>query len=255
MIPSFRLEALENRQLLSVATPVFCEVQPLAQPAVTATVAQPKLAANSFFLGSPTLKNALGGISGKLALKIKTVSGTAVTATLYSTNWGGFNVAVAGTINSAGAISLTGKNANTNVASFKGTLNSTSKVISGSCTIVQMGVTLTGTITETRTLTAPVLTTPTYPSLVGKYTVTCSNGNKDTMPITKQTGGLFWGSADGVITGFQSAPGVFRMHLVQSFGYTNITGIRHSDGSLSGSSMWYDTDGSKGTLTFVAHKV
>jgi hypothetical protein len=253
MIPSFSLESLENRQLLSVAAPAVAEARPVFQPAVTVRVAQPRLVASSYFLGSPTL----GGISGKLALKIKTVSGTAVTATLYSTDFGGFNVAVTGTITSAGAISLTGKSATCTVTSFKGTLSSTSKVISGSCTVVQNGVTLTGKITETRSATAPVLTTPTYPSLLGKYSGVLNDGSHVTINITKQSGGLFWGNSNngGVTTGFQSAPGVFRMHDVDKSGYTNITGSKQSGGSLSCSFKNYGTDGSTSAGTFVLNKV
>jgi hypothetical protein len=253
MIPSCRMETLESRQLLSVAAPVMAEAQPLDQPVVTLMATQPKLVANSDFLGSPTL----GGISGKLALKIKTVSGTAVTATLYSTDYGGFTVAVTGTISSAGAISLAGKSSTCQVTAFKGSLNSTSKSISGSCAIIQMGVALKGTITETRTATAPVLKTLTYPSLLGKYRGTLSGGGNPIFSITKQTGGLFWGKTnDGnIITGFQSAPGVFHFHWVSSDSYTNVTGTRHSDGSLSGSAIKYGNDGSKKTQTFVVNKV
>jgi hypothetical protein len=255
MNPEFRVEPLENRQMLSVAAPVVAEVQSLVQPAITVKVAQPKLVANTYFLGSPTL----GGISGRLVLKITTVSGTAVTAVLYSTNWGGFTVGVAGTINSAGAILLTGMSSTCQVTAFKGTLDSTNKVISGSCTIVQMGLALKGTITETRTSTAPILTTPTYPSLLGTYNGTSSDGIHPTLSITKQAGGLLWGKAVSgdavVVTGFQSAPGVSRLHAVESDGYTNITGTRRSDGSLNGTANWYGNDGGKKTSTFVMTKV
>ena len=257
MNPSFSLETLENRQLLSVAAPVLAEVQPLVQPAVMVKVVQPKLTANSYYLGSPTLS----GISGKLALKIKTAYGTAVTATLYSTDFGGFNVDVTGTVSTAGALSLTGKSSTCRVSSFKANLGSGNKVITGSCTIVQMGFTIKGAITETRTTTPPVLKTVTYPSLLGKYTGVASNGNRPTITITKQTGGLFWGTAIGsakvvsVITGFQSSPGVFRMHGVASDGYSNTSGTVLSDGALNCSVAWHDNDGSKGTQTFVAHKV
>jgi len=256
MTPSCRLEALESRQLMSVAAPVLVEAQPLPQPALTAMATHPKLVANTYFLGSPTL----GGISGKLALKIKTISGTAVTATLYSTDWGGFTIAVTGAINSAGAISLTGKNSTTRVTAFKGTLSSTSKVISGSCTIVQMGITLKGTISETRSSTAPVLKTYKYPSLLGKYSGTLSDGNHPTLSITKQTGGLFWGTTSGgsapsALTGFQSSPGVFQIIGVESSGYTIITGTRRSNGSLSASAIWYGNDGSKEAQTGVFKKV
>lgn len=253
MISSFRLEALENRQLLSVAAPVAAEFQPLHHPAVAALAAQPKLVANTYFLGSPTLS----GMPGKLALKIKTVPGTAVTATLYSTNWGGFTVAVAGTINSAGAISLTGQSSTCRVTAFKGTLSSTSKVITGSVTIVQMGLALKGTMTQTRTLTAPVLTTPRYPSVLGNYRGTRRESGQPTVAITasitKQTGALFWGGT--TVTGFQSAPGVFYLQSVDPDGYSIVSGIVHSNGSLSGTYTHYNKDGSKGTGTLLLYKV
>ena len=256
MVSSWRLEALENRQLLSVALPMAAEVQPLNQPALTAMVAQPKLVANSYFLGSPKL----GGISGKLALKIKTVSGTAVTATLYSGSWGGFSVAVTGTITSAGVLTLSGKSSTCKVTGFTGTLSSTSKVISGTCTIVQMGWALTGTITASRVSTAPVLTAPAVPSTVGTYAGTGSDAGKISISITKQTGCLFWGKSFEnkgsvfTLTGIEYAPNKFTFHIAESGGYTNVSGSVLSDGSWSGSWAWRGTDGSTQGGTFTTHK-
>jgi hypothetical protein len=136
--PSFHLEAMDNHQMLSVDEPVVADVRPLIQPAITAKAVQPRLVANACFLGSTTLE----GISGELALKIKMVSFTAATATLYSTNWDDFSVAVTCTINSAGAMFLTGKTSACTVTSFKGTIDSASKTITGSYTIVQTGLNL-----------------------------------------------------------------------------------------------------------------
>ena len=75
MTPSFSLETLENRQLLSVAAPVLTEVQPLNQPALTVKVAQPKL-------GS-------GEIAGERILTTKTVSSIAAKfLKSKKVNWG-----------------------------------------------------------------------------------------------------------------------------------------------------------------------
>ena len=232
MSPLF-IEQLEQRTFLSAT--VGAESAPVmtAQAVTAAATATAKL---RLYVQTYTGSATINGIVGTLNLKITSISGSAVKATLSSTQWGGFSVALTGTVKSAtGAVSLTGKNANTNVKAFKCTIASNNKTLTGTIKGTQMGLSASGSFKINRVSIPPVVATVKWPSLVHKYKGSASNGNTVTMSITKQSQGCFWGTSNqGTVTGFVMTNGEFYMMITNSNGYTTVHGTRNSKGVLSG---------------------
>jgi hypothetical protein len=249
---SLWIDSLESRMFLSVGLDaevsdgVDSDVSLVAL--LTSTTKASSTLKKGWYQGSGTL----GDKSGKLCLQVISVSSGKVTGKLTSADWGAFSVSVNGSF-SGGIVSLTGKNSETNIKSFKGTLSGNK--LSGSANILQMGVTVKGTFAISFTAKTPGLTNVREPTVTGQYKVKSSDGKTLAMSITKQVDGKFWGKIDGHnLTGVIIADGDFGFRVQESDGWSEVWGTRSSKGTMSGDWEWHGNGGDTESGTFTATK-
>jgi hypothetical protein len=252
---SFFMDSLEPRMFLSVGVDIEASDGTESDLNLVATLNTTTKASGTlkkgWYKGSGTLKDE----SGSLYLQVQSIASGKITGKLQSAEWGAFSVSVSGSF-AGGVVSLTGKNSDTNIKSFKGTLSGSK--LSGTSTIVQMGVTVKGKFAISYTSSAPGLTNVKEPSVLGSYDLSVDGKNQGVMYITKQVDGKFWGKVEKEkekkttkITGVILASGHFGLYAKESEGYTIGFGTRDpSTGTISGDAEWHDNSGDTETQTF-----
>jgi len=252
------MEDLEQRQLLSVSVPSGSMLGADGYPAEMATMQPAKVAAKvASVLGNYLSKASFGDQPGQMVLQITSQKGSKVAGRLYSSDWGGFDVAVAGTVDAKGKLVLSGRNATLTLKKLTLQVGPKNATLQGSCSLVQMRIPVSLTIQFGKLRKAPPKPAPAKaPSIVGSYHGYSydEDGSKSgkTMTITKQDGGRIWGNVDGSpLTGVVLKNGIFRMIVREEEGYADVTGDVARNGSMEG--HWEYTgkdDTSSGTFEF-----
>ncbi len=241
-------EMLESRQMLSVSVASLAA----APPAGSAIVMAPMVATSALKVGTYEGSATLDGLTGKFALKVSSVAGTAVTGILSSAAWGGFKVTVTGTFSSTRTLTLTGASGTCRLKSFSGKLASDNKTVTGTLSITQMGVALKASVKVVRVVTASVLKAPVVLNLSGThFRGSVSDGTRNGFRITRQTGGLFWGTFDSgdKMTGFIAAGNKVRLVASKPSGHSTAKAQATST-TMVGSWSWFGTNGDRESGTF-----
>jgi len=249
MIRAF-IESLETRQFLSVSLPHVSAPQDAPEMVMAAS---PVAAATKVIqaVGNYSCTAKFDGEPGLMILKITSQKSIAVSGSLYSMDWGGFNIAITGTIDAQGTLTLKGSNKTFKLKRFTVQVASNAASLTGSCSIVQMGISATAKVKLGKLSKAPPRATPAKaPSLLGSYNGTAYSNTGDhpnsvSLAFTKQDGGHIWGKDDQgeAITGVVLKDGRFRLITRESDGYTIITGKLQKKGVLTGDWAWFGQDG------------
>jgi hypothetical protein len=242
------IETLEHRTFLSASVG---NAQPLLSAAPSPALTVAAKVTLKLYVKTYTGTASINGISGTVNLKVTSVSSGAVKATLSSTQWGGISLPLTGTVNSAGAVTLAGKNARTNIKQLKGTIASNNINLTGTVKAVQMGLSATGTFSIKRVSTPPAVPSVKWPNLLHSYKGKTNQGDTITVKFTTQVQGCVTGTASiGKCTGFILTNGKFYLIVTESDGYTIVQGTRNSKGVLSGTWTWYGDEINSGTFSF-----
>ena len=236
-------EMLESRQLLSATLPESASLLAFSEaPSLAVTAKAQTRVANvvGAYVASVTFEQK----AGRFTLKITSQKSGKLAGLLYSSDFGGFQVNVTGSIATNNKITLSGRNSTFTLKKFSAQASTDGKSLSGSCSIVQMGISVTGTFTAKKS--AKAVAGPAKakaPNLVGKYSGTSTGGDTPesiTVTFTKQDGGHIWGRAQNgeSLTGVVLPNGEFRLIEPSSDGHSDIFGKRQSDGSLTGEWKW-----------------
>lgn len=252
------MEDLEQRQLLSVSVPSGSMPSADGDLAEMATMQAAKVAAKvANVLGNYSSKVSFGEEPGQMVLQITSQKGSKVAGRLYSSEWGGFEVAVAGTVDVKGKLVLSGRNATLTLKKLTLQVGPKGATLQGSCSLVQMRILVSSTIHFGKLRKAPPKPAPAKaPAIVGSYRGYAydEDGSKSgkTMTITKQDGGRIWGNADGSpLTGVVLKDGRFRVIVREEDGYTDVTGKVARNGSMEGDWEYKGNDGTgSGTFEF-----
>jgi hypothetical protein len=245
------VEALEERRHLSIT---------LSDPTTEFLQHSAGIEVNALAIrvGSYQGRISIFGESGMVLLKVTSISGGRISGTLSSAAWGGFRVAVSGTLSTSRKMQVSGSSTTCRIKSFAATLGTDGKTLYSSLSLSQMQVAGSGTGKVVRTASPVAMPAPTVAKLVGRYRVNISDGNRTTLTISKQTGGLLWGSESGGSSarGFIAAGNKMRMRLTAGDGYTLIRGTFNSSGtSGSGVWSWYGKDGDRESGTWTMTKL
>ncbi|MGE5611679.1 MAG: hypothetical protein ACM359_20695 [Bacillota bacterium] len=244
-------ESLESRQFLSISLPY---ASPLGSdyPTLTSTVqaapTSPVISAVGNYSSSATFADE----PGTIALKITSQKGTAVSGLLYSADWGGFNVTVSGTVDTKGRLTLKGSDKTFILKKFTAQIATNATTLTGSCSVVQMGIAATSKIQFNKLRKAPPVTPVVAPSLVGSYRGKAYNQDGNTssisITVTRQDGGHIWAkNADGSsMTGVVLKDGRFRLVSNATDGHIEVTGQVQKKGVLRGDWTWTGTGQSHG---------
>lgn len=251
------IESLEDRRLLSVdlpldGGPVDTEVVALVAPRVTAAAQVVKAT------GNYSCKATFGDLTGTMYLQIASQQGSTVQGSLYSMDWGGFNIRVTGTIDGKGTLVIKGSDKTFKLKKLSVQVASGAKTLTGTCSVVQMGLSDSAKVNFGKLSKAPPkATVAKAPSLVGPYRGTAKSDDSSkpdniALSFTKQQGGKIWGKdEDGnPITGIVLKDGQFRLIVQGDDNHTIVWGKLQKNGTLRGGYEWSGTGESEsGTFT------
>lgn len=201
------------------------------------------------------------GETGTIYVAITSQKGTALTGRVYSSDLGGFDVKFTAAINASRRMVVKGKNSDFQVRDSKNTVSADGRTITGSWSVLQMGIAFTGDVTLTKTTKLPPARPGKAPKITGTYEgYTLSGGYRDdlSVKISRQSGGHVWASftsPDGSahMTGIILSNGRFRWAGRFGSGQVQIAGAVKPGGRLEG--VWLVKEsGGQDSGTFVVNR-